>query len=140
MFQFLTKQRSLILKKKTIIFIMRIHFKRQKNRIYWEKSSLNFVFVQSLSHIWHFLTPWTPACKGSLSFFISWTWLKCISIESVMLSNHLILHCLFFPFAFNLSQHYDLFQWVSCSHQVAKVLELQFQHQSFQWIFRVDFF
>ena len=32
-----------------------------------------------------------------------------------------------------------LFQWVSSLHPVAKVLELQFQHQSFQWIFRVDF-
>ena len=31
------------------------------------------------------------------------------------------------------------FQWVSSSHQVAKVLELQLHHQSFQWIFRVDF-
>ena len=41
--------------------------------------------------------------------------------------------------AFNLSQHQGLFQWVSSSHQVAKVLELQLQHQSFQWIFRVDF-
>ena len=30
------------------------------------------------------------------------------------------------------------FQWVSSSHQVAKVLELQFQHQSFQWTLRVD--
>ena len=41
--------------------------------------------------------------------------------------------------AFNLSQHQGLFQWVSFSHQVAKVLELQLQHQSFQWIFRTDF-
>ena len=43
------------------------------------------------------------------------------------------------PPAFNLSQHQDLFQWVSSSHEVAKVLELQLQHQSFQWIFRTDF-
>ena len=41
--------------------------------------------------------------------------------------------------AFTLSQHEGLFQWVSSSHQVAKVLELQLQHQSFQWIFTVDF-
>ena len=40
--------------------------------------------------------------------------------------------------AFDLSQHQDIFQWVSSSHQVAKVLELQFQHQSFQWTFRTD--
>ena len=38
----------------------------------------------------------------------------------------------------NLSQHQGLFQWVGYSHQVAKVLELQLQHQSFQWIFKVD--
>ena len=42
------------------------------------------------------------------------------------------------PPAFNLSQNQGLFQWVSSSHQLAKVLELQLQHQSFQWIFRVD--
>ena len=38
------------------------------------------------------------------------------------------------PPAFNISQHQGLFQWVSSSHQVAKLLELQLQHQSFQWI------
>ena len=43
------------------------------------------------------------------------------------------------PPAFNLSQHQGLFQWVSSSHQVAKVLEFQLQHPSFQWIFRTDF-
>ena len=43
------------------------------------------------------------------------------------------------PPAFNLSQHQGLFQWVSSSHQVAKVLEFQPQHQPFQWIFRTDF-
>ena len=43
------------------------------------------------------------------------------------------------PPAFNLSQHQGLFQGVSSSHQMAKVLEFQLQHQSFQWIFRTDF-
>ena len=42
------------------------------------------------------------------------------------------------PPHFNHSQHQGLFQWVSSSHQVAKVLEFQLQHQSFQWIFRTD--
>ena len=47
------------------------------------------------------------------------------------------------PPAFNLSQHWGLFQWVSSSHQLAKVLEFQLQLQSFQWIsglisFRMD--
>ena len=43
------------------------------------------------------------------------------------------------PPAVNLPQHQDLSQWVRSSHQVAKVVEFQLQHQSFQWIFRVDF-
>ena len=43
------------------------------------------------------------------------------------------------PPTFNLPQHQGLFQWVSSLNQVAKVLELQLQHQSFQWIFRTDF-
>ena len=38
----------------------------------------------------------------------------------------------------SLSQHQGLFHWGGCLHQVAKVLELKFQHQSFQWIFRPD--
>ena len=42
------------------------------------------------------------------------------------------------PPSFNRSQHLGLFQWVSSSHQVAKVLELQLQHQSFQWTPRAD--
>ena len=42
------------------------------------------------------------------------------------------------PPTFNLSQHQGLYQWISSSHEVAKVLEFQFQHQSFQWTpFRV---
>ena len=43
-----------------------------------------------------------------------------------------------YPPAFNLSQHQGLFQWVNSSHQVAKVLEFQLQHQSFQWTPRTD--
>ena len=43
------------------------------------------------------------------------------------------------PPALSLYQHQGLFQRVSSLHQVAKVLELQLQHQSFQWIFRTDF-
>ena len=47
------------------------------------------------------------------------------------------------PPAFNLSQHQSLFKWISFSHQVAKILEFQLQHQSFQWTprtisFRMD--
>ena len=42
------------------------------------------------------------------------------------------------PPTFNLSQHQGLFKWVSSSHQVARVLEFQLQHQSFQWTLRTD--
>ena len=65
--------------------------------------------------------------------------LKLMSIELVMPSNYLILCCplLLLPSAF--PSHQCLFQWIGSSHQVAKVLELQLQYQSFQWIFKVDF-
>ena len=43
------------------------------------------------------------------------------------------------PPTFNLFQHQGLFKWVNSSHQMAKVLKFQLQHQSFQWIFRTDF-
>ena len=41
------------------------------------------------------------------------------------------------PPAFNLSQHQGLFKWVGSSYQVSRVLELQLQHQFFQWVFRL---
>ena len=49
------------------------------------------VVVQSLSCVQLFATPWTAACQAPLSFTISWSLLRLESIESVMLSNHLIL-------------------------------------------------
>ena len=54
-----------------------------------------------------------------------------MSIESVMPSSHPLSSPS--PSAFNLSQHQGLFQWVSSSHQAAKELQFQLQHQSF-WI------
>ena len=54
----------------------------------------NYVVVQLLSRVWFFATPWrTTARQAPLSFTISWSLLKLMSIESVMLSNHLILCC-----------------------------------------------
>ena len=107
----------------------------------WEKRSndLKFSSVQSLSRIWCFETPWTAAQQPSLSIIHPRSLLKCTSIESLMPSNHLILCCplLLPPWIFP-SQ--GLFQWLCSSHQVAKVLEFQLQHQSFQWIFKTDFF
>ena len=54
----------------------------------WVKSSC---FLQSFSCVWLFATPWTATLKTSLSFMISWSLLRLMSIESVMPSNHLIL-------------------------------------------------
>ena len=50
-----------------------------------------FVVIQLLSCIWLFVTPWTAALQASLTFTISWSLLKLMSIELVMPSNHLIL-------------------------------------------------
>ena len=54
---------------------------------------MNQVFssVQSLTHFWFFVTPWTAARQASLSITNSWSLPKFMSIESVMPSNHLIL-------------------------------------------------
>ena len=52
---------------------------------------LNFVVVQSFSCVGLFVNPWTAACQASLSFTITWSLLKLMSIESVMPSNHLTL-------------------------------------------------
>ena len=86
--------------------------------VHWE------VVVQSLSRVQLFATPWTATNQASLSFTISQSLLKFLSIESVMPSNHLTCHPLSSPSppVLNLSQHQDLFQWVSSSHQIAKVL------------------
>ena len=76
---------------------------------------------------------WTEA---SLSITNSWSSLKLRPISRVsnaIQPSHLLSSPS--PPTFNLSQHLGLFQWVGFLHQVAKVLE----HQSFQWIFRVDF-
>ena len=56
---------------------------------YYNQNTPNFVIVQSLSCVWLFVAPWTAACKVSLSFTVSWSLLKLMSIESVMSSNHL---------------------------------------------------
>ena len=105
------------------------------------KPKTAFISVQSLSRVQLFATPWTAARQASLSITNSWSSRKLTSIESVMPSSHLILCC---PLQsgvsshLSLSQHQGLFKWVSSSHQVVKVLELQLHHQSFQWIFRTD--
>ena len=108
----------------------------EKRRFNVFDNSVHLIFqfgsVQSLSHVRLFATPWTAACQASLSITNSQSLLKLMSIELVMPSNHLILLLSPSRPAFNLSQHQGLFRCVSSSHQVAKVLEFQLQHQSFQ--------
>ena len=98
------------------------------------------IVVQSLSHVWFFVTPWTAVHQASLSFTVLQSLLKLMSIELVMPSNYLILHrpLLLLP---SLFPSIRVFSRVSTCPQVAKVLELQLQnqHQFFQWIFRIDF-
>ena len=99
------------------------------------------VVVQLLSCVQLFVTPWTSARQVSLSQIsqdipefaqVHVHWIG----DAIKLSHPLMPS---FPSVFNLSQHQGLFQWVSSVHHMAKVLELQLPHQSFQWIFRVDF-
>ena len=54
---------------------------------------MTVVVVQSLSHVQLFLTPWTAAHQASLSFTVSWSLFKLMTIKLVMSSNHLILCC-----------------------------------------------
>ena len=83
--------------------------------------------------------PMDHSTPGTLSITSSQSLLQLMSMESVMPSNHLILCRPLLLLALNLSQHQGLFQQVSSLHEVAKILKVQFQHQSFQRIFRVDF-
>ena len=103
--------------------------------LFWYMTTMIVVVVQSLSCVRLFVTWWTAARQTSLSFTISRSLFKLMSIEWVMPSSHLVL-CPSPP-ALSLSQHQGLFQWVSSSYQMTKVLELQLQHQFFQWVFRI---
>ena len=97
---------------------------------------LTIVVVQSLIHVWLFVTPWTAACHASLSFTTSQSLLSPLSWwchPTISSSAAFFSSC---PQSFPASGSFPVSQLL---HQVAKVLEPQFQHQSFQWIFRVDF-
>ena len=75
-------------------------------------------------------SPTPGVCSISLQTHVRW-------VHNAIQASHPLLPSS--PSALNLSQNQSLFQWISSSHQEAKVLELQLQHQSFQWIFRVAF-
>ena len=94
------------------------------------------LFLFSRSVLSDSVTSWTVGHQASLSFTVPKSLLKLTSIDDAVQPSH-SLSSFHSPLAVNLSQHQGLFQWVGTLHQVAKVLELQ--HQSFQWIVRVDF-
>ena len=104
----------------------------------WSNSHIHQ--IRSVAQLCLTLWPHGLACQASPSITNSWSLFKLMSIELVMPSNHLIFcHPLFLlPWIFPCIRVF-FFSRVSSSHQVAKVLELQLQHQSFQWTFRTDF-
>ena len=80
---------------------------------HWKDENQYFpgrVVVQWLSSIWPFVTPLNCSTSG----------FPILHYLAVMLSNHLIFCCPFFPLALSLSQHQSLFQWVSSSHHVER--------------------
>ena len=89
--------------------------------------------VELLSSVWLFATPWVAERQASLSITSSQSLLSHVRCVSDAIQPSYPLSSPSSP-AFNLSQHQGLFKWVSSSHQVAKVLEFQLQHQSFQWL------
>ena len=106
----------------------------------WSDGSFYFPYlssVQSLSRVWLFATPWTAARQASLSITNSQSLPKLMSIESVMPSNHLTL-CL--PLLLSsIFPSIRVFSNESVLHiRWPKVLELQLQHQSFQWTPETD--
>ena len=102
-----------------------------REKLYSIKKYYQFSSVQWLSHVRLFATPWTPACQDSLSTTNSRSLLKLVSIKLVMPSNHLILcHPILLLLSIFLSIR--VFSSDFSSHQVAKVLEFQLQHQSLQ--------
>ena len=85
--------------------------------------------VQLLSRVQLFATPWTPGFPVHHQLLeLAHTYVHQVA-DAIQPSHPLSSPS---PPAFNLSQHQGLFQWVSSSHEVAKVLEFQLQHQSFQ--------
>ena len=93
----------------------------------------SFIVLQSLSHVWLFVTPWTAAPQAPLSSTISWRLLQFMSIEWVTLFKHLHPLPPASPFAFNLSQHQNLFQWVSYSHQLYSDIKYKVLKMNGKW-------
>ena len=131
---FLALKKSILLCRIKICFSFIISIAVKCSEVWgWEQDS--FSSVQSLSCVWLFATSWTAACPVHYQLLeLAQTHVHWIS-DAIQPFHPVspISSCLqSFPAS-------CLFQWVSSSHQAAKVLELQLQYQSFQWIFKTDF-
>ena len=95
--------------------------------------------VQSPSHAWLFMAPWTAGRQASLPLVISQSLPNFMAIASVMPSSYLIPCCplLLLPSVFPSIRVFS--SELAKKHRVAKELELQLQHQSFRKVFWVDF-
>ena len=94
------------------------------SKIHWSPSELSFVVVvELLICVQIFATPWTAAHQVSLSVTISLSLLRFMSIESMMLSNHLILCCS--HLLLSIFPSIKVFSRVDSLHHVTKVSELQ---------------
>ena len=91
--------------------------------------------VQTLSHVWLFATPWTTAHQVHHQL-PEFTQTYVHRVDDAIQPSHPLSSPS--PHALNVSQLQGLFKWGSSSHQAAKVLEFQLQHQSFQWTPRTD--
>ena len=100
------------MKKKSVEITIKLYICSKRNSCLGEKYATSLVVVQSLSHVWLFVTPWTAARQASLSFTISWSLLKLMSIKSVMPFQPSHPLSSLSP-AFNLSQHQGLFGYFS---------------------------
>ena len=105
--------------------IFRFHF-------YYKKSLLLF------SCVWLSDTPWTAARQDSVLHHLpEIAQIHVLWVKDAIKASHLLNQTS--PTALNFSPNQGLFKWVGSSYQVAKVLELQIQHQYFHWIATVDF-
>ena len=93
-------------------------------------ASVQFSSVQSLSCVWLFETPWLQQARPPCPSPTPGVYTNSCPLSQSYHPTTLSLSSPSPP-TFNLSQHQGLFKWVSSSHQVAKVLEFQLQHQSF---------
>ena len=96
------------------------------------------VVVEWPSHVQLFVTPWTAACQASLSFTVSQSLLKLMSIESVILST-ISLSVIPFSSCFQSFPESGSFLVSQLFSTGGQSIEASALHQSFQWIFRVDF-